>query len=292
MNIIRRINASSGTLVVSAICSPSGIQADRQCGFLVTKRFGATDNTISDGQFVSSARPAKSSPSIWKWVVGAVLVIALIVGWCFLPVKEWSGSFHTWIKDLGAWGMLIFGVVYIVATVLLVPGSVLTVVAGLAFGVAIGFLVVVVSATIGATLAFLIARYLVHKRVEALLARRPKFKAVNAAVSEAGWKIVGLLRLSPLVPFNLQNYFYGITDVKLIQYVPATFVGIMPGTLLYVYLGAAGNAASGKGGGPLQWTFFAVGLIATVAVAVLVTKKAKEKLKQYGVGNGGGNSKK
>jgi uncharacterized membrane protein YdjX (TVP38/TMEM64 family) len=240
---------------------------------------------------MSGSGTAKSARSIWKWVVGVVVLTALIVGWFFLPVKEWSDSFQSGIKDLGAWGVLIFGVVYIVATVFLVPVSVLTVIAGLAFGVAIGFPLVVVSATIGATLAFLVARYLMHKRVESLVAKRPKFKAVNQAVSEGGWKIVGLLRLSPLLPFNLQNYFYGITDVKLVQYVPATFVGIMPGTLLYVYLGAAGKVASREGGGPLQWTFFAVGLIATVAVAVFVTKKAKEKLKQHDVSDGGNKKK-
>ncbi len=237
---------------------------------------------------MSRAGTAKSVPSTWKWVVGAVVLIALIVGWFLLPVKEWSNSFQSWIKELGTRGILIFGVVYIVATVFLVPVSVLTVVAGLAFGLAIGFPLVIVAATIGATLAFLVARYLLHKRVEALVAMRPKFKAVKAALSEGGWKIVGLLRLSPLVPFNLQNYFYGVTDVKLPEYVAATFVGIMPGTLLYVYLGAAGKAASGKGaGGPLQWTFFALGLIATVVVAVFVTRKAQEKLKKHGVSDGG-----
>jgi uncharacterized membrane protein YdjX (TVP38/TMEM64 family) len=241
---------------------------------------------------MSGSGIAKSAGSIWKWVVGAVVLIALIVGWLLLPVKELSDSFQSWIEDQGAWGVVIFGVVYIVATVFLLPVSVLTVVAGLAFGLAIGFPLVVVSATIGATLAFLAARYLVHKRVATLVAKRPNFKAVNAAVSEGGWKIVGLLRLSPLVPFNLQNYFYGITDVKLVQYVPATFFGIIPGTLLYVYLGAAGRAASGEGGGPLQWTFFAVGLIATIAVTVFVTKKAKEKLKQHGVSDGSSKKKK
>ncbi|HEY3784399.1 MAG TPA: TVP38/TMEM64 family protein [Steroidobacteraceae bacterium] len=233
---------------------------------------------------MSSSGAAKPASPIWKWVVGAVVLIALIVGWFLLPVKEWSDSFQSWIKDLGARGMLIFGVVYIVATVFLVPVSVLTIVAGLAFGLAIGFPLVVISATIGATLAFLVARYLVHERVESLVATRPGFKAVKAALSEGGWKIVGLLRLSPVVPFNLQNYFYGVTDVKLGEYVPATFFGIMPGTLLYVYLGAAGKVASGGGGGPLQWTFFAVGLTATVAVAVFVTRKAQEKLNKHGVG--------
>jgi uncharacterized membrane protein YdjX (TVP38/TMEM64 family) len=241
---------------------------------------------------MSGSGKAKSTPSIWKWIVGAVVLIALIVGWFVLPVKEWSDLFQSWIKDLGAWGVLIFGIVYVVATVLMVPVSILTVVAGLAFGVAIGFPLVVVSATIGATLAFLVARYLVHKRVESLVAKRPKLRAVNAAVSEGGWKVVGLLRLSPVLPFNLQNYFYGITDIKLAQYVPATFFGIMPGTLLYVYLGAAGKAAAGDDGGPLQWTFFAVGLIATIAVAVFVTRKAKEKLAKHGVSDGARRKKK
>jgi len=241
---------------------------------------------------MSSSTKAKSVASIWKWIVGAIVLIALIVGWFVLPVKEWSDLFQSWIKDLGAWGVLIFGIVYIVATVLMVPVSVLTIVAGLAFGVVIGFPLVVVAATIGATLAFLVGRHLVHERVESLVATRPKLRAVNAAVSEGGWKVVGLLRLSPVLPFNLQNYFYGITDIKLAQYVPATFFGIMPGTLLYVYLGAAGKAASGDDGGPLQWTFFAVGLIATIAVAVFVTRKAKEKLQKHGVSDGARKKKK
>jgi len=226
--------------------------------------------------------------SRWKWAAAAIVLVAVIVGWFFLPVKEWSNSFQSWIRDLGAWGWLIFAGVYVVATVLLVPVSVLTVAAGLAFGLAVGFPVVVVSATIGATLAFLISRYLAHQRVDSLVAGRPKFKAVKAAVSEGGWKVVGLLRLSPVFPFNLQNYFYGVTDVKIGHYVAATFFGIMPGTLLYVYLGAAGKAASGEGGGALQWTFFAVGLIATIVVAVIVTKKAKAKLREHGVGDDDG----
>jgi len=233
---------------------------------------------------MSSSGTSKSVSSTWKWVLGAVVLIALIVGWFWLPVKEWSDSFQSWIKDLGAKGILIFGIVYIAATVFLVPVSVLTIVAGLAFGLAIGFPLVVVSATIGATLAFLVARYLVHERVESLIATRPRFKAVKAALSEGGWKIVGLLRLSPVVPFNLQNYFYGVTDVRLAEYVPATLFGIMPGTLLYVYLGAAGKVASAGRGGPLQWTFFAVGLTATVVVAVFVTRKAQETLNKRGVG--------
>ncbi len=233
----------------------------------------------------AKAKEAKSIPW-WKWAIGVAVLAALVAGWFLLPVKEWIEAFQHWIEGFGAWGYGLFAAVYIVGTVLLIPVSVLTVVAGLAFGLAIGFPLVVVSATIGATLAFLIARFLVRKRVQDAVSGRPKFKALTAAVSEGGWKIVALLRLSPVLPFNLQNYFYGITEIALLPYMAATFVGIMPGTLLYTYLGAAGKAASGEGGGALKWTFFGVGLVATIAVAVFVTYKAKAILEERGVGDG------
>jgi len=235
---------------------------------------------------MSDSKSSGISP--WQWALGVAVIAALVAGWFLLPVDAWSDAFQAWIKGLGPWGWLIFAAVYILGTVLLVPGSVLTFAAGLAFGLAIGFPLVVVSATIGATLAFLVARYLAHDKVESLMQDRPKFKAIQSAVSEGGWKVVALLRLSPVLPFNLQNYFYGVTDLKLRDYVVATFFGIMPGTLLNVYVGAAGKAASGDGASTLEWSFLAVGLVATVLVAVIVTKKAKAKLKEHGVGQEGG----
>ncbi|MEO7498919.1 MAG: VTT domain-containing protein, partial [Casimicrobiaceae bacterium] len=110
----------------------------------------------------------------------------LIGGWFLLPVGEWVDAFQAWIEGLGPWGLVIFALVYIIATVALLPASVLTVIAGMAFGLAAGLAVVVVSATLGATLAFLIARHVAHDRVESLLAKRPKFQAVKAAVGEGG----------------------------------------------------------------------------------------------------------
>ena len=241
---------------------------------------------------MSTSAEGKTGVATWQWVAGGVVVVALIAAGFLLPVKQLSASLQQWIEGLGAWGYVIFAGIYVVGTVLLVPVSVLTIVAGLVFGLARGFPLVVASATVGASLAFLVARYLVHQRVESFIAERPKFKAVNEAVSEGGWKIVALLRLSPVLPFNLQNYFYGVTDLKFWPCVAATFVGIMPGTLLYVYLGAAGKAAAGDGGGALKWTFFAAGLVATVAVAIYVTKKAQAILKQHGVGAQAGNADK
>jgi uncharacterized membrane protein YdjX (TVP38/TMEM64 family) len=112
-----------------------------------------------------------------------------------------------------------------------------------------------------------------------MLTTSRKFAAVDNAVTEEGWKIVVLLRLSPLVPFNVQNYLFGITDIPFPHYFAATCVGIIPGTVLFVYLGALGNTSAGR----LEWVFFGVGLLATVTVAVLVTRKAKERLAEAGV---------
>jgi uncharacterized membrane protein YdjX (TVP38/TMEM64 family) len=132
---------------------------------------------------------------------------------------------------------------------------------------------------IAASLAFLAARFLGRHRVRAILAKSRKFAAIDKAVSEEGGKIVILLRLSPLVPFNVQNYLFGVTAIPFPQYVAATFVGIIPGTALFVYLGALGNTS----GGPRTWVFFGMGLLATALVVVLVTRKAKAKLAEAGV---------
>jgi uncharacterized membrane protein YdjX (TVP38/TMEM64 family) len=198
--------------------------------------------------------------------------------------NDWVQSFNGWIQAFGVWGVVIFGLVYIIAVIVLAPAGPMTIAAGLAFG-AWGFPLVVIAATIGAALAFLVSRYLAREKVKHLVENRPKFKAVGKAVTEDGWKIVGLLRLSPLVPFNLQNYAFGVTEIGFLPYVVATFVGIMPGTALYIYLGVLGKAAaSGQGGDAVRWVFFAIGLVATAIVAFIITRKAKASLKEAGVG--------
>lgn len=218
------------------------------------------------------------------WIGVAALAVAATVVWLFLPVKEWTESFHDWVQGLGLWGPIAFGLVYVVAVVAFAPASALTIAGGLAFGFW-AFPLVMVAATVGAALAFLVSRFFLRDRVKSLVDARPKLKAIDRAVSEDGWKIVGLLRLSPLVPFNLQNYFFGATRVGFLPYFAATAVGIAPGTLVYVYLGTLGKeAGSEQGDGTLTWIFFGIGLAATVAVAVFVTRKAGEKLKEAGVG--------
>ena len=207
-----------------------------------------------------------------------MLAVALCIGWLALPVGEWAGTSQRWMLGLGIWGVAIFAGVFIVATLVLAPDWPLAVAAGMVYGLW-AVPVVLAAAIVAASLAFLVARYVARHRIRAMLATSRKFAAVDNAVTEEGWKIVVLLRLSPLVPFNVQNYLFGITDIPLPHYLAATFVGIIPGTVVFVYLGALGNTS----GGPLEWAFFGVGLVATVTVVLLVTRKAKEKLAGAGI---------
>ena len=196
-----------------------------------------------------------------------------------VPAALVAETCERWIAGLGIWGVALFALVYILAIISLAPEWPLTIVAGLLYGVW-GAATTVVRARIGASVALLIARYVARAEVHPLLERRRIFSAIDDAVAEEGWKIVALLRLSPLVPFNLQNYLFGVTVISFRHFVAATFAGIMPGTVLYVYLDALGRAtASGRASvGTLKWAFFAAGLLATVVVVVLVTRKAMAKL--------------
>jgi uncharacterized membrane protein YdjX (TVP38/TMEM64 family) len=129
---------------------------------------------------------------------------------------------RSWIDQFGAWGPRL---IYIVLVILLVPGSALTLAAGFAYGPWSAPLAVV-AATIGASLAFLINRYIAQEKVCSMLQGRKKLQAVEKAVNEDGWKIVGLVRVSPIVPFNLQNYFFGITDIAEMTRVRSSFLPV------------------------------------------------------------------
>jgi uncharacterized membrane protein YdjX (TVP38/TMEM64 family) len=139
------------------------------------------------------------------------------------------------------------------------------------------------SATIGAALAFLIGRYLARGVVEKQVAKNEKFKAIDNAIGKHGWKVVALVRLSPLIPFNLSNYFYGLTKIKFWPYVFSSMAAMLPGTFLYVYLGHVGKLALTGGGesvGSEKYLFLGGGLIVTIAGAVYLARMAKRALKQ------------
>lgn len=215
----------------------------------------------------------------------AMILIALGLAMKFLPVREWLGSFNDWVSRMGVAGILIFIGVYAVATVLLAPGSILTIGAGFAFGLWKGFLAVSAGATLGASLAFLVARFIARDKIEAIAQRNEKFCKIDIAIGNQGAKLIFLLRLSPVIPFNLSNYFYGLTAVKFWRYVIASWVGMMPGTFLYVSIGAVGKAAVSAAvrveavkHGWQYWIFTSFGLAATVIVTIWVTKIARDAL--------------
>lgn len=218
---------------------------------------------------------------LWVWIGLGVLLVGLCVGWLLLPLGDWLEALHHWILGLGLWGAVIFAVIFIAATLVLAPDWPLAIVAGWIYGVW-AVAVVLAAAMIAASLAFLAARHLLRDKVRDVLAKERRFAAVDKAVAEEGWKIVALLRLSPLVPFNLQNYLFGITAISFPGYVAATFAGIIPGTALYVYLGALGGAA-GSSGMPFKLALFGIGLLATAAVVVLIARKARRRLAEVGL---------
>jgi uncharacterized membrane protein YdjX (TVP38/TMEM64 family) len=216
----------------------------------------------------------------WAWIALGVLIAALCISWLMLPVGDWAEAMRHWIIGLGAYGIAIYAGIFVIATLVLAPDWPLAVAAGMLYGLW-AFPIVLAAAMVAASLAFLMARYLARRRVSAILAKTQKLAALDKAVSEGGWKIVILLRLSPIVPFNLQNYLFGITAIPFSHYLAATFAGIIPGAALFVYLGAVGTATVA----PLEWATFGVGLLATAAVAVIVTRKAKAKLAEAGFGD-------
>jgi uncharacterized membrane protein YdjX (TVP38/TMEM64 family) len=224
----------------------------------------------------------RTDPRRWRraWITVAVLVLAIALGWHFRPVGLWLGALRDHVIDLGWLGVVAFATVYIGAVVLFAPASVLTIAAGFAYGFW-GLPVALTAATAGASLAFLIARHLARDSVGRALARRRNLAAIDQAIATEGWKIVLLLRLNPLVPFNLQNYLLGLTAVPFGSYVAATLVGIAPATAAFVTIGALGEAALDPGGG--TWVLLAVGLLATVAGVALVTRKARALLRGTGV---------
>jgi uncharacterized membrane protein YdjX (TVP38/TMEM64 family) len=232
-------------------------------------------------------------PLIKKSHVGPIVkgaAMAVVVAGLLLAAKHFNmhqvfRDALAWIEKAGPAGPLVFFGLYVAACVFMLPGSILTLGAGAVFGVVKGSLLVSLSSTVGATAAFLVGRYLTRDMVARRVAGNATFRAVDESVASEGWKIVGLTRLSPVFPFNLLNYAFGLTRVSLRGYVLASWIGMIPGTVMYVYLGSlAGSLAdlSDEGGGrarsPVEWALYVVGLIATVAVTVVITRIARRAL--------------
>lgn len=225
-----------------------------------------------------------------KVAIVLLAVGGLVAASLLLPVSHWLLGLVGWIHDAGALGVIVYALSYVLATLLLLPGSILTLAAGFAYGPLWGTLLVSPVSVLAATLAFALGRSIARGWVARRAAEHPRFAAVDRAIDEDGFRsaflIVLLLRLSPIFPFNLLNYALGLTRIRLRTYVLASFLGMLPGTFLYVYLGSLITNASalasghrpqaGMAGQVLYWG----GLVATIAAIVVITRTARRALKR------------
>lgn len=239
--------------------------------------------------------PAKKGLPGWVKLIIALAVIGALV--VLVPALNLGPKLQAtieWIQGQGAIGVVVYIGLYVVATLIGVATP-LTMAAGVIYGVLGGVAIVSPASVIAATIAFLLGRFVLRSTVEQKVASNPKFAAIERAVGKNGLKIVGLVRLSPVFPFTLLNYGLGLTPVKLRDYVLASWIGMLPGTVLYVYIGSTlGNVAAIFAGGAKEApaadaTFFqlhgktimgVVGLLATIVVTVYVTKIARNALKE------------
>ena len=219
-----------------------------------------------------------------RLIVIAVALVVLVGAAAFLPVTDWLLGFVGWVRGLGAVGVAVYAVVYVAATVLMLPGSVLTLGVGFLFGPLWGIVFASPVSVTAATASFLLGRTVAREAIGARIEAHPKFAAIDAAVGREGLKLIALLRLSPALPFALSNYAFGLTAVRTRDYVLGSALGMLPGTFLYVYLGSlASDVAQLAGGAPegasgAKTALLVLGGVATLAVTIYVTKLAREAL--------------
>lgn len=214
-----------------------------------------------------------------KVVAAIVLVAIVIVALRSLPIAGELARFQGWVRGQGAFGYVVYVLVYAICVVFLVPASLLTIGAGVIFGVVPGTLVVIAGATIGATAAFLLARGTMRERVARWAKRDRRFEAVDAAVAREGAKIVLLVRLSVVFPFTWVNYAFGLTAIRALPYIVATFIGIAPATLAFVYIGAAAGEAV-TAAGQMRLAVYVLGAICALAVSIYVGRLAAREIRR------------
>ncbi|MEC9352411.1 MAG: TVP38/TMEM64 family protein [Planctomycetota bacterium] len=210
------------------------------------------------------------------WLLLLLVAVGLAIAGSTLPLQEPLKQLDDFIGGMGPWAPAIYILVYIAATLLMIPGSLLTPIAGFSFGLVKGTNNVSIGSTAGAALAFLLARYLARRRISRSLEQHRYLAAIDKALEQGSWKTVALMRLSPAIPFNLQNYLWGLTPVRFSTYLLASWISMLPGTFLYVYLGFIPRKATGME--PLEWILLGGGLVATLVAIIYITRLARRAL--------------
>lgn len=225
------------------------------------------------------------SKKLTKVIALVIIILVVITGTIFLPVKDWLIKSLEWTQGLGFWGPVFVAAFYIIACVLLLPGSILTLGAGFIFKVVVGTITVSIGSTLGACAAFWVGRTIARKWIATKVAKNEKFAAIDEAVAQQGFKIVLLTRLSPIFPFNMLNYAFGLTKISFWKYALGSWIGMMPGTIMYVYFGAGLRSLADVAAGNVEKStagtiFFWLGLGVTLIVTLFVTGVARKALRQ------------
>lgn len=231
----------------------------------------------------AAAETAPKKSPVVKIIIAVLVVGALIAVFKILPVKDWIEQFKTYVRAQGALGYVLFALVYVAAS--LIPGgpaALLTLAAGAIYGVVRGTALVSVASVTAATIAFFLARTVFQEKVQKMTAGNVKFQGLNRAIAKEGGKIVALVRLSPVFPFTFINYAFGLTPVKPLTYILASWIAMLPGTLAYVYFGAAVGDVAGSGDPTQKAIKIALGVAAIVATIVIARIAAKA-IKNAGV---------
>lgn len=222
----------------------------------------------------------------WKAIaIGVGVVGGLIAASLLLPLREWASDIVEWVRDLGLAGAFAYVLIYAVLATVAFPASILTMAAGFAYGPFGGLAVASPASVLAVALSFALAQTLFRKRFEKIIAEHPRLRAVETAVAEGAFRVAFLIRLSPIVPFALTNYSLGVMRIGFWRFVGASFLGMLPGALLYCYIGSTLEtltqvAEPAEGASTAQTVLFWAGLAATAVATVLVTRAAKKALKE------------
>jgi uncharacterized membrane protein YdjX (TVP38/TMEM64 family) len=221
--------------------------------------------------------------SLAKKIIVIFVIVGVAAALFFLPFRDWFAQFEEYVKSLGNLGPIAVALAYVVTTILFIPGSALTIGSGTLFGIKTGFIVVLIGANLGALGAFLLARTLLRDKVAKWAESNTRFRSLDRAVGQQSFKMVFLSRLSPVFPFNLLNYLLGLTAIPTSAYILANLFGMLPGMFLYVYIGAAARdaiAGTDSSTGMYQQALKYIGLLATIAVVIIVTRIARRAMSE------------
>jgi uncharacterized membrane protein YdjX (TVP38/TMEM64 family) len=220
-----------------------------------------------------------------RWLTGAMAIAAIAAAVAWLPMGAYLARLLEAVRGTGPWGPVVLALAYVVATVLFVSGAVMTLGSGFLFGLAVGTLTVSLGSIVGASAAFGIGRWIARGWVQRKLAHSRRWQALDEAVGRQAFKTVLLVRLSPVFPFVLTNYAFSLTNIRFREFFLASWIGTLPGTLLYVYLGSTAKDLTDivRGtyqGGMVRNIALVAGLLATVVVTTIIARAARSALKR------------